>query len=742
MHLKQVKITEAETDYLQDITALKQVEATLRQTERTLTTLISNLPGFAYRCGNDQDWTMSYVSDGCLRITGYKPSDFIGNKTLSFNSIIHPDYRDWRSWQDSLSAGGHIEDEYPITTASGETRWVWERGRGVFGDDGNLLYIEGFITDITERKQAEMRLVIQEERYRQLFELSPVAIIVEDMSGTILQVNSAYLQGSHYSKDELIGRNVRMFVPPENLHLVDVHIAALQAGATLEHEVLSIGKGGESRIIMLRERAIPLPDGEQGILSLATDVTEMKRVQKSLLLSDKKYRSLVEHMLEGMIIINFSGEVLLWNPAGLRIFGLGQSDIPSLKTATAFDYVHPAYVDKVQQDMVLISQGKDLTTQFKFLRHDKRIGWLETHSTKIDYEGSAAILVLMRDITELKQEQALKEFLSWHDALTNVYNRRYFEKLMSENALSAPSIIVADLDGLKLINDTLGHSSGDNLLKVTASILHQCTPSNAVAARIGGDEFVIITPDSTLRTTEELVRRIRELQDEYNSKHPELPLSLSMGYGIAEGESANLYEIYKAADNLMYRQKLFHQKSSRSTLVHALMGALETKNLETREHVERLGELASMLARHIGYPENKIMELDLFAKFHDIGKVGVADSILNKPGPLTAEERVEMERHSEIGYRIASAAPELSSIADLIFKHQEWWNGKGYPLGFKGTDIPIECRIVAIVDAYDAMTSDRPYRKAMSKDNALAELRRCAGTQFDPDLVEIFLQVI
>ena len=312
---------------------------------------------------------------------------------------------------------------------------------------------------------------------------------------------------------------------------------------------------------------------------------------------------------------------------------------------------------------------------------------------------------------------------------------------MNENAYASPAIVVADLDGLKLINDTLGHQAGDRLLRVAAGLLEQSTPPTGTAARIGGDEFVIIIPDTDITRVEALVRSIRQLQDEYNCAHPDLPLSLSLGYWAADN-SASLYDIFKEADNLMYREKLFHHQSSRSTLIHALMGALETKNLETREHVERLGKMATLIARRIGYPEHKSMELDLFAKFHDIGKVGVADSILNKPGPLTPEERVEMERHCEIGYRIAIASPELASIAELILKHQEWWDGKGYPLGFKGTDIPIECRIVAIVDAFDAMTTDRPYRKALSKDLALAELRRCAGTQFDPDLVEVFLQVM
>jgi len=192
----------------------------------------------------------------------------------------------------------------------------------------------------------------------------------------------------------------------------------------------------------------------------------------------------------------------------------------------------------------------------------------------------------------------------------------------------------------------------------------------------------------------------------------------------------------------MYREKLLQKQSSRSNLVHVLMGALESKNFETRGHVERMGELAVTLARAIEYPEDAMFDLVLFAKFHDIGKVGVADSILQKPGPLNPEEKKEMQRHCEIGYRIAVVSPELATVADLILKHHEWWNGTGYPHRLAGHDIPLACRIVAIADAFDAMTSDRPYRQGMSPQEAILELQRYAGTQFDPMLVGVFVEVI
>lgn len=203
----------------------------------------------------------------------------------------------------------------------------------------------------------------------------------------------------------------------------------------------------------------------------------------------------------------------------------------------------------------------------------------------------------------------------------------------------------------------------------------------------------------------------------------------------------NIVTLFKQADDIMYREKLHHSQSTRSAIVQALMKALEARDFYTEGHADRLQELMAKLAVILNLTDNKITDLRLLGQFHDIGKVGIPDQILFKPGPLTRDERIIMQRHPEIGHRIAQSAPDLMPIADWILKHHEWWNGEGYPLGLKGGQIPLECRILAITDAYDAMTSDRPYRQAMHHQAALLELQQCAGTQFDPYLVEQFMQI-
>lgn len=197
-----------------------------------------------------------------------------------------------------------------------------------------------------------------------------------------------------------------------------------------------------------------------------------------------------------------------------------------------------------------------------------------------------------------------------------------------------------------------------------------------------------------------------------------------------------------AADNSMHREKPHRSRSARSSIVQALVKALEAGDFITGGHADRLQDIVEKVARDLGLSDRSITDLRLLAKFHDIGKVGIPDRILFKPGPLTMDEYNEMKRHTEIGRCIAEAAPDLAPIADWILKHHEWWNGEGYPHGLKGDNIPMECRILSMADAYDAMTSDRPYRKAMQHEAAVEEIARCAGSQFDPELVPVFIRSV
>jgi len=355
------------------------------------------------------------------------------------------------------------------------------------------------------------------------------------------------------------------------------------------------------------------------------------------------------------------------------------------------------------------------------------------------------VIAIIRNITERKLMEEKLRFLSMHDALTGLYNRAFFmeeiTKLDSET-FQAIGLILCDIDGLKLVNDTLGHEAGDRLLVETTRLLCICLSGSGVVSRIGGDEFAILIYETDRYCVEAICSAIREAINRHNQYNYGLPLSISLGFAMKNFEFQRMEDIFKEADDNMYREKLHHRQSGRSNMVQTLMQALGERDFITQGHAQRLQGLVNLMAVSLDLPKHQMADLNLLAQFHDIGKVGIADQILFKNGPLDERERVEMARHSEIGYRIAKSSRDLIPISEWILHHHEAWNGQGYPMGLRAEEIPLECRILALADAYDAMTNDRPYRKAMSQAEAIIELRRSAGSQFDPVLAERFIETI
>ncbi|MGI6752305.1 MAG: HD domain-containing phosphohydrolase [Anaerovoracaceae bacterium] len=484
---------------LEDISARKHWEEALKESERSKSVLISHLPGMAYRCKNDRDWTMEFVSDGCEALTGYAPNDLIENSVVSFNQIISPEYRDmiWDDWVRTLHQKKSYSHEYEIVTRFGQRKWVMELGQGVYEDDGSIKALEGIILDISEQKRKEHQIA--------------------------------------YLKD--------------------------------------------------------------------------------------------------------------------------------------------------------------------------------------------------------------------HDFLTGLYNRSRID--MEKKRLDTPehwplSVVICDIDGLRMINGAYGHVEGDRLVIKTANLIQSCRRMYDVVGRISGGEFVLFLPHTDNEGAKQLVNEIQEAVDGFNraEKDALYKISLSIGHSTKYAEGQCIEETIKTAEEYLRSKKLLNQNSLHSAIVSSIMATLYAKSQETEEHGQRLGRFCQMIGERLGLDQKSLDDLQLLSKIHDIGKIGIDDSILNKPDRLTFEEWEEMKRHPEIGYNIAISTPQLEHIAEYILSHHERWDGSGYPSGLSGTDIPLISRILSVADAYDAMTEDRVYRKALTMENALRELERNGGTQFDPEIVELFIQMM
>lgn len=357
--------------------------------------------------------------------------------------------------------------------------------------------------------------------------------------------------------------------------------------------------------------------------------------------------------------------------------------------------------------------------------------------------GENHVLAVLRDITIRKKLEERLEYLSYNDQLTGLYNRRFYDEELKRLDVKENyplTIVLGDVNGLKLINDSFGHVIGDELIKKSAQIIKNGCRSQDVVIRLGGDEFVILMPKTDTYEAEKIIKNINNLAKKEEIQN--LDISISFGYETKCHEEEIIQEIFIKAEDYMYKRKLFESSNMRGKTIDTIINTLNEKNKREEQHSVRVSELCELMGKNIGLPERKIQELENAGLLHDIGKIAIEESILNKPGMLSEDEYNEIKRHPEIGYRILSTVNEMSEIAKYVLSHHEMWNGKGYPKGIKGLDIPIESRIIAIVDAFDAMTSERSYRKALSEEFAIAELRRNSGIQFDPELVNVFIEKV
>lgn len=384
---------------------------------------------------------------------------------------------------------------------------------------------------------------------------------------------------------------------------------------------------------------------------------------------------------------------------------------------------------------LVLETGKLHTFEYKLLG-----SYCEIRMVKC---GADHVLAALRDMTVKKELEERLEYLCYNDQLTGLYNRRYYEEELKSLDVKENyplTIVLGDVNGLKLINDSFGHVVGDELIKKSAQIIKNGCRSQDVVIRLGGDEFVILLPKTDTYEAEKIVENINNLAKK--EKIQGLDISISFGYETKCHEDEMIQEIFIKAEDYMYKRKLFESSNMRGKTIDTIINTLNEKNKREEQHSVRVAELCELMGKNIGLPKRKIQELKNAGLLHDIGKIAIEENILNKPGRLTEDEYNEIKRHPEIGYRILSTVNEMSEIAKYVLSHHEMWNGEGYPKGIKDIDIPFESRIISIVDAYDAMTSERPYRKALSEEFAIEELKRNSGIQFDPELVNLFIEKV
>lgn len=341
--------------------------------------------------------------------------------------------------------------------------------------------------------------------------------------------------------------------------------------------------------------------------------------------------------------------------------------------------------------------------------------------------------------TDLEDANEKLSYKSYHDDLTGLFNRNYFEvqypKLKEMDGIPV-SIILLDVNGLKLINDAFGHISGDKVLIETANLLLKLFVNSDIF-RIGGDEFAVFPYGKSESSINILIKQLdREIK---KIKIEGVSLSVSVGYASMK-ENKTLREMFTEAEDWMYREKLNQVPSNRSSIIEAIIATINQKDEYSEAHSKRVSKLSVKISEFMAIGENITSEIRTAGLLHDIGKIIVPTSILNKEGRLTPKEYSEIKKHSEIGYRILNSVSTMRDIAQYVFCHHERPDGLGYPRGLKGDKIPIQSRIIGVADAIDAMLTDRLYRNKLSEEDCIKELRNNKGTQFCSKTIDVVLK--
>jgi two-component system cell cycle response regulator len=355
--------------------------------------------------------------------------------------------------------------------------------------------------------------------------------------------------------------------------------------------------------------------------------------------------------------------------------------------------------------------------------------------------ASAAIgLVIVRAVLAFRERVVLLESAreeSLTDALTELGNRRRFIADLEERLVDGSGelvLIVFDLNGFKAYNDSFGHSAGDAMLARVAGKLAEATEGYGRAYRLGGDEFCVLGTTDEVGPYGLIERSTTALKEEGEG----FSVSSSFGAVLIPAEAEDLTEALRIADDRMYLNKQGNQPGADRQSIDVLISVLEERDSELAHHLADVADQAEAVGRRLHVPEPQLAVLRQAAELHDVGKLAIPEGILGKPGPLAEDEWGFVRRHTVIGERILGSAPALTEAAKIVRSTHEWWDGTGYPDRLAGANIPFAARIISVCDAFNAMTSQRPYAAALAPEDALRELFRCAGTQFDAEVVEAF----
>ncbi|MBI9102837.1 MAG: PAS domain S-box protein [Spirochaetales bacterium] len=783
----------------QDITDKKKNEAELQKSSKRLleSQRVGNMGDWEWDIKND----VTFWSKQAYRIYGLAP-DSVTLSQEFYREMIPEKYRRKLVEKQNEAFREHLGSfnlEYPFKRKDGSTGWVSDQARIEYDESFKPVRIYGTVLDITEYKELQVSLENLLEMESMVLNISSIFMktdpivpgIAVDMTmeklGLKLNADRTYIvlnnllcpeQDDVYEwmRNEDLSGMIKWDGTPSQTPMIFkaledsdfVFISDVQEIITSYPEdgnvLKEMGIGAFLAVTLLynnqicgylcvdkrtcvNEWSLPDIDFLKIIGEMCVGALERIRFQRALKREKEFLNMTLMSIGDGFISLAPDGKIELINNRAKDLLGLKENDyqqrhledVAEIKTEDGLTVINFNFLFSTQN-----STGQSYRKGY--YKHPDGTHRILSYSCTLipgrNPVGPGCALIF-RDITVDSRRQDKISFLSFHDSLTGIYNRAFMEEELKrlDTVRQLPlSIIIGDVNGLKLANDVFGHKEGDNLLKAIAGIMLSCCREEDVIARWGGDEFSIILPKTDQKTADKICDRIRNKCEKTTSTRITPSIALGSASKVDPDELTD--GVLREAEDRMYRQKLLDDRSVRSDILSSLKKSMFEKSYETEEHTKRMLKICSMFGKALNLPSNLQSDLNLLAIMHDMGKIAVPVHILGKIGPLTNDEWSEIQKHPEAGYRISQSSQELSSIADYILAHHERWDGTGYPRKLKGKEIPELSRIISIVDSYDVMTNGRVYKAGIPSEDALCEIEKCAGTQFDPELSVQFIKIM
>ncbi len=717
----------------------------LEESEQHYRSLYEQNPDAVYTF--DLEGRFVEANPACEALTGYAIEELQGTPFLDL--IVPEDRARADAAFVAARQGKPAHDELAIRHKSGR-RVSLSVTKIPIVIDGSVTGVFGIAKNITERKAMETALRESEDRFRTIAETSPVAMTITHWHDSLL-----YYANRHFREmfalplhgDLSHQQTLPLYVKPEDR--VRLLAALTEHDYVKNYEIHCQRRDGASVWITGSFQRF-VYQGESAIFSAYHDITERKAMEAALRESEDRFRTIAEASPVAMTITRWGdGRMLYINQHFRDLLGLPPEANPGDHAAAEF---YSNADDREQLRQALQGGGIVQSWEGCLRRTDGTTLWISGSFQRLVFHGEEAIFSAYHDVTERRRllEQAQEE--AERDPLTGLLNHRAFHKRFEDEAERALedglSLAVAflDLDNFKFFNDAYGHTTGDEVLRQVADALRGACRSQDTLSRFGGDEFALLLPNVGAEiTADEVAARLsaalRDVSHQPAGYGSAIPLSLSVGVALFPADAPNRSAVMQLADERLLRAKTGGLSEGEAqqvraemqglegfSMLDALVNAVDNKDRYTRRHSEDVMTYSLLIARVLGLDSATQHTVSVAALLHDVGKIGVPDAILRKPGALTEHEFEAIRQHPVMGAVIVAAVPGLEGTLDSVRHHHERWDGQGYPDGLRGEQTPLLARLMAVADAYSAMTSDRPYRKGKTSAQAQAVLEAGAGT--------------